>query len=269
MTSNKVINIIIYWGSVGFLVFSIISYIIQGKQFSLSIFTGTDALTLYGMIIALLNLIAMKSKIARRLIRKILMLFNTIKFEYEISSVLDTDLKAKQLYEIIDKSLANTDQFNIKGTKLYKDSEDYYVFSSSAMSCSITIKSTRNTNDFPEHDEKYTKRYKLEFEGTSNYKDFKKNTDYILNILYEELQKSDLNFNKYYVRIKDSNPESNLLNENYQLVDKNYKVTHSEVHFKKSDATVNISKHTGITINSTSKGNLNIALDLLGDLLMN
>lgn len=269
MTSSKAINNIISWFSLFFLLVSIISYIVHEKDFGLNTFTGTDALTLYGMIIALATLIAMKLNWVRKVVRKILLKFNFKKFNYEMSTVLDTNVDINKLHKTIQTTLKKTDYFSEKETELLNKTGILIRFSSAAMGCNITIKEQSMTSDYKREHIEYANRFKLEFKGKDDYRGFKKNSDFILNILIDRLQKEGMDFNKYYLKVKKKEEDYNYLNENYLLVDKSFKVAYSETQITKTNVTIIINKTEGIAITSTSKGDFNIGLGLLEDLLVN
>lgn len=268
MTVSKTLNAILYILSLVFLVGSIIIYLLKRRIIWMGYIFGTDALTLYGLVATFLSMLAMKVPFIRKIFRWFLLNFSITKINYELSMVVDSNLETKDLYDILLNSILETDIFDNTEYEVFNRKHMLIRFSVAAMNATIAIKEQSITSDYKEDGVNFSKRHKIEIKGIDNFKSMNKNINFILYIMAEKLQHKQLQFNKFYLKVKKNSTEYNFLNENNLLLDKSSKVIHSETQIEKTNSIIAIDIHEGITISSKNRGEFLIAIDLLKDILV-
>lgn len=267
---TKKIDNFIYYLSLVFLIGSIIMYFVNGKSFGWDTFFGTDALTLYGLIVTFLSLSALKVPFLRKWIKWCLLNFNITKLNHEISVVMDSNLNTEELFNRFLAEINASDLYPNKEYEIYNKDPLLIRFDIPAMNATISIKEHSITSDY-QRGLSVSKRHKIELKSVDNYRSMIKNLKFILNILIEKLQsqEKDIQFNKFYIKIKKQTTEYNFLNENRFLLNKSVEVVYSETQLTKMNSTITINAHEGVTISSRNKGEFLTALDFLSDILVN
>ncbi|WP_342491213.1 hypothetical protein MKX52_18305 [Bacillus sp. FSL R5-0422] len=268
MTVSKTLNNILYILSLVFLVGSIIMYLLKEETLGWTTFFGTDALTLYGLVATFLSMLAMKINFIRKTFRWILLNLSLTKINYELSMVVDSNSSTKEIYDVILKSINESDVYRNNEFEVYNKKSMLIRFSVVAMNSTISIKEQEVTSEYQTDNTKYSSRHKIEIKSVENFKSMNKVINFTLNIMTDKLQQEDLNFNKFYLKVKKNSTEYNFLNINNLLLDKSFDIIYSETQIQKSNSNIAINAHEGITISARSRGEFVIAIDLLKDILV-
>lgn len=247
-----------------FLTGSIIFYFRTREEIEVSIFFGTDALTLYGLVVTFFTMLAIKIPIIKRLISQIYLNINISKLQYELSFIVNCNFNIEDFYKLFIKGVKSSDQFNDAQHEIYNREKYLIRFSYPEMNANITMKDISNNGINEPNDYKY----KFEIKSVDHYRGFNKSLNYILNIFSEKLQQKDSTFDKFYVKIKKKNTEYPFLNESELLLDKNIKIINSDTTFEKGNAIITIDRLEGIEISSKSKGEFIQAVNFLKEILV-
>lgn len=267
MTISKTLNAILYSLSMVFLIGSIIMYLLKEESFGWATFFGTDALTLYGLVATFITMLGMRVKFIRKIFRWILLNLNITKINYELSIVVESNLSTRQLYDLILKSITETDLYHNE-IEVYNKKPSLIRFSVVSMNSTITLKELEVNSDYQEGTTKLPNRHKIELKSVDNFRSMDKVIKFILNIILDRLHAQETKFNKFYLKVKKNSTEYNFLNVNNLLLDKSFNVSYSETQIQKNNSTIAINAHEGIIISSRNRGEFIVAIDLLKDILV-
>ncbi len=100
---QRVVNNILYTISIVFLLGSIYAYIFVNDDFTFLSLFGTDGLTFFGLLIALITMVAMKIPLIKRFIGWILLRFNFSQIDNRTEAVINlpSEKKYREHQEII------------------------------------------------------------------------------------------------------------------------------------------------------------------------
>ncbi|MEB7772437.1 hypothetical protein [Kurthia gibsonii] len=266
MNVKKIIENIIYIISIVYLLVSIIYYFINEDKFGWTTFFGTDALTLYGLVVTFLSFLILKITIIKKYINWLLLSINFSKIKYEISLIVDSECSIDDLYKVVLQTIKEFDKDEGENPLVFNNELLLKRFNIASMNTNVTIKELKT---YSVDDHQFNK-HKIEFKGNDNYRSMSKNFTFIMNSLVEEIQNlpNQVQFDKFYLKVERKNTDYNLFEMSNTLRKKNIELVSSTSQLTKKNSTLTLDYDTGIIITSSSRAELVLMLDVLADLLV-
>ncbi|MEK5277355.1 hypothetical protein NSS82_03720 [Paenibacillus sp. FSL H7-0735] len=268
---QRLINNILYVISISFLVGSIYAYVFVNDDFTwLSLF-GTDGLTFFGLIIALITMVAMKIPIIKKLFGWMLLRFNFSQIDNRTEAIVNisSDKNIENIKTILSASLTNCNLFKNNNFDVNQNTDLTYSIYHRGMAANIIIKKTAPSiyRDFDEQIEDNV--WKLEINGGNVFHRMEKNIKFFVNNFLEQLSLEHTKLEKINLTITNENTEYNLSDKGLLIDPKKYKIRYSSVEIASSpNTTISINSTSGLSITSTNKGDFSNAMDALKNILI-
>ena len=263
----KFIEKIGFFLSVTFLMLSIYFGTVGNSQFSFKSLIGTDGLTLYGSIMALLTMLSLKWSGIRKIFRFILLRLNISEYDYKVNIQLsyknDIDVNSLTASSIdLLKREFNNNQLKYELNSKSISQVKYYIRS---MASNFTVKSiVNNTSD--EYSLYY--KYSFQFDGVSKYSRMNRNIKIVTNMI-EDLTKDGFIVNIISLKIDKLGSEANVATGGIIYNRKNVEIVSSNIVLKNNDdSNITINNLTGISLSSSSIIKFLSSYEIIQDILI-
>ena len=270
---QKFIENVLYIISIIFLGGSIYAYIFVNDDFTwLSLF-GTDGLTFFGLVIALVTMLAIKIPIIKKVMGWILLRLNYSQIDYRSEAIIN--MPAEKTIEDIKRaltiSLSNSNLFKQNTQDTNQNTDFTYSIFHRGMAANIIIKKTvppqslEQTNESPES----KNFWKIEINGGNVFHRMEKNIKFFVNNFLEQMFLEKSSLEKINLTISNENTEYNLSDKGILINPRKYKIRYSSVEITSSpNTTISINSTSGLSITSRNKGDFSNAMDALKNILI-
>lgn len=275
---KNLVNNIIYWISIVFLVGSIYVFVFHRENFTWQSLFGTDGLTLLGLLITLLFMIMQKIRLVRRGISWLLLTTNYNQLDYRFESLLITygALSINDLINTFRTSLSNCGLFTSNTLEINRNTQIIYKVYHRGMAANFYIRKIPSdaeeilNTDNQNGDEESKEYWKIGVDGVSTFRIVNKNIAYVLNHFMEQLVINHrANPVLINLNISNTNTEYDLSDKGILLSRKEYNIGSAYVEIQSINSSrIIIDNNTGIFLTSRSRGDFISGLDILKNVLI-
>lgn len=270
---KKFVENVLYIITIIFLVGSIYTYIFVNDSFSWTSLFGTDGLTFFGLLFALITTIAIKIPLIKRILSWILLRLNYSQIDYRTEAIigLPPEKNLENIKEALISSLSKSTLFKQNTCDTNQNTEQVYSIFHRGMAANIIIKkavSPQNIDYSNENDDPKS-YWKIEINGGNVYHRMEKNIKFFVNNFLEELSLATATLEKINLTISNENTEYNLNDKGILINPRKYKIRYSSVEITSSPSTtISINSTSGLSITSRNKGDFSNAMDALKNILI-
>lgn len=260
---NKLVERIGYGLSVLFLVVTIYSSTFGNSEFGIKSLIGTDSLTLYGSVMALITMFSLKFSKIRKLFKFILLKFNILDFDYKVKIQLLS-------LENVDVSKLHIECINLMqkeniSTKLMWELKhkspiqiNSYV---RTMAANFNVSTSINNNG-------YEYIYNLNIDGVSKFSRMDKNIKQIISMV-EDLKKSEFLLKSISLTIDKTGSEADIATNGFIFSRKDVKVISSNIVIKNNEESdITINNKVGINLSSQELIKFTSSYEVVQELLI-
>jgi hypothetical protein len=270
---QKFIESVLYIISIIFLTGSIYAYIFVNDDFTwLSLF-GTDGLTFFGLLIALITMLAMKIPLIKRVIGWVLLRLNYSQIDYRSEAIINipSEKKIEDIKRALITALSHSNSFKQNTQDVNQNTDHMYSIFHRGMAANIIIKKTVPPQSWEDPNEDTSTRnfWKIEINGGNVYHRMEKNIKFFVHNFLEQLTIESASLDKINLTISNENTEYNLSDKGILINPRKYKIRYSSVEITSSpNTTISINSTSGLSITSRNKGDFSNAMDALKNILI-
>ncbi|MDF2065555.1 hypothetical protein [Bacillus sp. Cr_A10] len=269
----KFIEKILYIISMIFLGGSIYAYIFVNDDFTWISLFGTDGLTFFGLVIALVTMLAIKIPLIKRGIGWILLRLNYSQIDYrsEAIIILPAETNIDDIKRALTTSLSNSNLFKHNTKDINQNTDFTHSIYHRGMAANIIIKKTVPSQILEQTDESTPSNnfWKIEVNGGNVFHRMEKNIKFFVNNFLEQLSIENAILDKINLTISNENTEYNLSDKGILINPRKYKIRYSSVEITSSpNTTISINSTSGLSITSRNKGEFSNAMDALRNILI-
>lgn len=268
---QRLVNNVLYVVSIIFLIGSIYAYIFKNDNFNWFSLFGTDGLTFFGLIIALISMLAMKIPLVKRIFGWVLLRFNFSQIDNITEAVINfpPDKSIDNIKKSLFDSLATCTLFKNNKFDVNQSTNLTYSIFHRGMAANIIIKKIASPHHYDCEEEPNNNTWKLEINGGNVFHRMEKNIKFFTNNFLDFLTTEQMQLEKINLTITNENTEYNLNDKGILIDRKKYNIRYSNVEITSSpNTTISINSTSGLSITSTSKGDFINAMDALKNILI-
>lgn len=262
----------IYWLSALFLVGSIYIYVAKIAKFKWQGLFGTDALTLYGEVVALLLMLVNKIPIIKRVIAWALLMLNFWQIDYEVTVIMiaPDNFAIAKLRECFDKAVESCGLYKHHDYKVNRDTKVSYEIFHRAMAANVILRKIPVDQDAWDSDEQELTQWKVEVNGVSTYRILSKNVKFIINNFLESAYREHVSVKKLFLSISNKHTEYSLADKGILINPRKYRISNSQVSidYNKTTAII-IDSNKGLQLTSLDRGDFANAFGSIKQILIN
>jgi hypothetical protein len=269
---KNLVNSILYWISIVFLIVSIYVYIFYNEDFTWQSLFGTDGLTFFGIIVALISMLSMKVVFFRKCVSWVLLKLNFSQLDYSFEVILEApsdftleDFKRHFFSAVSSSGSIKDNTYNVN----YNSTNTYRLFHR-GLASNVSIKKIPSTADFNESEEDVSQNlWKIENDGVTQFRIVERNLRFFTNSYLEYLNNSRVFSNKVVLKISKRNTEFNFIDKGILIDRKKYKINRSNIDILSEQNTyISLNSDVGITLTAKNKGDFNNAFHTLKNILI-
>lgn len=266
---KNIIDSLSYWIAIIFLVISFFAHTFFNDEFSWKSLLNTDGLTLLGILITFLSLIALKIPAIKKCIRWILLKIHYSQYDYRISILVNDYNKSEDIESLLEKfedTINTTNYINSnEWNENFRNNIRIKMFHR-GLASNVELGKTHIPN--PNNTSTYN-QWTIIIDGVSNFRKIDDNIKYVTNNLLETLNEDNVKLSKISLIINKNNSELELKNIWLAINKKNYHINHSSIEITSNDSSViSVDTNVGITLTATNKGHFQSSIEIIKDLLI-
>lgn len=268
---QRLVNNILYFISIVFLVGSIYAYVFVNDDFTWLALFGTDGLTFYGLVMALITMVAMRFPLLKKLIGWMLLRFNFSQIDNRTEAIINlpSDKNIENIKTALSNSLMNCSLFKNNNFDVNQNTNLTYSIFHRGMAANIIIKKIAPSKYLEYEEQIENNVWKLEINGGNVFHRMEKNIKFFNNNFLEQLSLEQIRLEKINLTITNENTEYNLSDKGLLIDPKKYKIRYSSVEIVSSpNTTISITSTSGLSITSTNRGDFSNAMDALKNILI-
>lgn len=259
------------WLTIIFLIGS--AYVqINKSNFDWQALFGTDGLTLFGILAALISLLGPKIPLIRRFISWCLLSINYSQIDYGFMIYMESQkvLPISDLRSVFEKSITSAG-LNIENYDINNLTDTHFRIYHRELATNISIKSVPNaefTIGTTLSEDRKHNLWEIKVDGVSTFRIFERNWRFLNNYFLESLLNSGLRIDRINLKIASSTTEINLGDKGILLDTQKYKILNSRIEIACPDDARILLEKGGIYLLANSRGEFNNALDTVKNILL-